>query len=123
MEKISKRGGVRPNSGRKPQIEKKHPITIYIEEADIEKNGGKDELKKKIAIAVKGDFISDRNNPLVNAARGRDEDGGNKDEIDIPKKKKNKSGKGSSSAKGEPSSDNKNGNNSFTDYRRKKLGF
>ena len=50
MEQIKKenRGGARANCGRKPLLDKKIPITMYIPKSVIEKYGGTDRVKDKL---------------------------------------------------------------------------
>lgn len=46
-----KRGGKRPNAGRKKYTnsdEYKEPITIYVKRTKIKEHGGKPSLKKKL---------------------------------------------------------------------------
>lgn len=78
------KGGKRDGAGRKPTDDPKLPITVYIEKSRVEKNGGRAELSKKIHETVACDFlinpILERDNQLINAARGRDKSGINEDE-------------------------------------------
>lgn len=39
MNTINQRGGVRPNSGRKPLDDKKMPVTVYVAESVIKRIG------------------------------------------------------------------------------------
>ena len=39
------RGGLRSNSGRKPAVDPKEPITFYLERSKIKANGGIDKCK------------------------------------------------------------------------------
>lgn len=57
-----KKGGKRDNAGRKPSDDPKMPITVYVKESVIQKNGGKIELARRIIDAVDADFVT---NPIM----------------------------------------------------------
>ena len=79
MEQQSNKGGKRPGAGRKPSSDPKISITVYVAGSRVKKHGGPDSIKAKILDFING--TDDRDNPLINAARGRDEDGINHDEV------------------------------------------
>ena len=51
-EKIDKRGGSRPNAGRKPVKDKVVSLTIYPRKSAIKKAGGVQEAKRKALEAI-----------------------------------------------------------------------
>lgn len=50
------RGGKRKGAGRKPSLDKKQTIVVYIETSKIDNAGGVDELKKEIYRVVDNRF-------------------------------------------------------------------
>jgi hypothetical protein len=47
------RGGKREGSGRKPLLDKKQTITIYVETSKVDEFGGKENLKRELYKYIK----------------------------------------------------------------------
>jgi hypothetical protein len=54
--KRSGRGGARKGAGRKPAVDPKMPITIYVEESIINKASGIEEIKKECTTFLRKKF-------------------------------------------------------------------
>jgi len=61
MEEKKKKGGARNNAGRKPSVDPKKPITIYLSESSIVEQGGQDKVRDKFYNFAANGFAS---NPI-----------------------------------------------------------
>jgi hypothetical protein len=53
-------GGKRKNAGRKPVLDKKVQVCLYVETSKIDKFGGIDEFKSKLYNQIDNNFIDYR---------------------------------------------------------------
>ena len=65
MEEKKKKGGARNNAGRKPSIDPKKPITIYLSASSIIEQGGQDKVRDKFYNFAANGFAS---NPISERA-------------------------------------------------------
>lgn len=65
MEETKKKGGARANAGRKPSVDPKKPITVYLPESSIIEQGGQDKVRDKIYEFAANGFAS---NPVLERA-------------------------------------------------------